>query len=332
MPDMTAPIKLGALVWPQYTSWSAFLGAMRRADELGYESLWTWDHVYPIVGDAAGPILEAYTALAAVAAGTRRATVGLMVGANTFRNPALVAKMMTTIDHISGGRAVLGIGAAWFEAEHTAFGITYGEGAPERLRWFGQALPIIRGMLDGTEPTVTEGVYRTDAVRNDPAPVQAHLPIIIGGSGRKVTLKLVARYADANNLGNGDVDDVRDADAALVAHCEAIGRDEREIERTLEVQRVVIRDSAAEARRVHDGILRSNGGAEVDEDRPGSAGAALERTAAGTVDDVVEHLRPYLELGYHHILCGFPAPYDDETMVRLTTEVRPRLEAIVAGR
>ncbi len=227
MPDMTAPIKLGALVWPQYTTWPAFQGAMRRADELGYESLWTWDHVYPIVGDPDGPILEAYTALAAVAATTSRATIGLMVGANTFRNPALVAKMMTTIDHISGGRAILGIGAAWFEEEHTAFGFPYGDGAPERLRWFGQALPIIRGMLDGTEPTVTEGVYRTSSVRNDPPPVQRHLPIIIGGSGRKVTLKLVAQYADANNLGNGDPDDLRDADAALVAHCEAVGRNER---------------------------------------------------------------------------------------------------------
>ena len=158
------------------------------------------------------------------------------------------------------------------------------------------------------------------------------MPILIGGSGRKVTLKLVAQYADANNLGDGDPDDMRDADAALVAHCEAIGRDEREIERTVELQRVIIRDSAAEARRVHDAILRSNGGAEIDEERPGSAGAALARTAVGTVDDVVEHIRPYLELGYHHVLCGFPAPYDDETMVRLNAEVRPRLEAIVADR
>ena len=198
---MTAPLKLGANCWNQYTEWSAWLAAAQRADGLGYDSLWTWDHVYPIVGSWHGPMLEAYTAISALAATTRRATIGLMVGANTFRNPALVAKMMTTIDHISGGRAVLGIGAAWFETEHTGFGIPFGDGPPERLRWLGQALPIMRGMLDGTEPTVTEGIYRTQAVRNDPSPVQRHLPILIGGSGPQVTLKLVARYGDACNLG-----------------------------------------------------------------------------------------------------------------------------------
>ena len=123
---------------------------MLRADALGYDSLWTWDHVYPIVGSPDGPILEAWTAMAAIAALTKRATIGHLVGANTFRNPALTAKMITTIDHISNGRAVLGIGAAWFEAEHTAYGIEYGSGFPERLRWLGEALPIMRGMLDGT--------------------------------------------------------------------------------------------------------------------------------------------------------------------------------------
>ena len=195
MPDMTAPIKLGANCWNQYTDWASWLAAEQRAERLGFESLWTWDHLYPIVGSWQGPILEAYTAISALAATTSRATIGLMVGANTFRNPALVAKMMTTIDHISGGRAILGIGAAWFETEHEGFGIPFGDGPPERLRWLGQALPIMRGMLDGTEPTVTEGLYRTHAVRNDPAPVQRHLPMLIGGGGRKVTLKLVAKYA-----------------------------------------------------------------------------------------------------------------------------------------
>ena len=231
MPDMTTPIKLGANCWNQYSDWDAWLAAGQRAEQLGYDSLWTWDHVYPIVGSWQGPIFEAYTAISALAATTRRATIGLMVGANTFRNPALVAKMMTTIDHISGGRAVLGIGAAWFETEHTGFGIPFGDGPPERLRWLGQALPIMRGMLDGTEPTVGDGIYRTHAVRNDPPPVQRHLPILIGGSGPQVTLKLVARYADACNLG-GSFASLQPKEAALVAHCEAIGRDEREIERT----------------------------------------------------------------------------------------------------
>jgi alkanesulfonate monooxygenase SsuD/methylene tetrahydromethanopterin reductase-like flavin-dependent oxidoreductase (luciferase family) len=314
---MSAPIRLGANCWNQYTDWPSWLDAMRRADAAGYGSLWTWDHVYPIVGSWQGPILEAYTAIAAAAATTSRGTIGLMVGANTFRNPALVAKMMTTIDHISGGRAVLGIGAAWFETEHTGFGIPFGDGPPERLRWLSQALPIMRGMLEGTEPTVTEGVYRTHAVRNDPAPVRARLPILVGGSGRNVTLRLVARYADACNLG-GTPASIADAEAALVRHCEAIGRDERQIERTAGIGVPVIRDSRAEAQRVKASIFEHNGNARQWDDQP-----------VGTPEDVLEHLAPIVELGYHHLIAGFPAPYDEETMTRLSTEVRPRLEAMV---
>jgi alkanesulfonate monooxygenase SsuD/methylene tetrahydromethanopterin reductase-like flavin-dependent oxidoreductase (luciferase family) len=317
MPDLTAPIKLGANCWNQYTTWPDWLAAQQRAESLGYDSLWTWDHLYPIVGAWQGPILEAYTAISALAATTSRATIGLMVGANTFRNPALVAKMMTTIDHISRGRAVLGIGAAWFETEHTGFGIPFGDGPPERLRWLGQALPIMRGMLDGTEPSADSGLYRAQAVRNDPAPIQKRLPILLGGSGRKVTLKLVAQYADACNLG-GSVADLPEKEAALVGHCEAIGRDEREIERTFGIGVPVIRDSRAEAQRVQAQLFETNGDADIWEDQP-----------VGTPEDLVERLAPLVAHGYRHIICGFPAPYDDESMTRMATEVRPRLEAMV---
>jgi len=313
-------VKLGANCWNQYTDWASWLAAEQRAEGLGYDSLWTWDHVYPIVGSWQGPILEAYTAISALAATTRRATVGLMVGANTFRNPALVAKMMTTIDHISGGRAVLGIGAAWFETEHTGFGIPFGEGPPERLRWLGQALPIMRGMLDGTAPSAPHGIYSAQAVRNDPPPLQKHLPILVGGSGREVTLKLVARYADACNVGGG-VGPVRACETALLRHCETLGRDEREIERTTGLGVAVIRDSREEAARVAAALYERNGGARIWDDQP-----------VGTPEDVVEQVAPYLELGYRHLIFGFPSGYDEETMTRLATEVRPRLEALVAPR
>ena len=148
-------IRLGVLCWNQYTDWPSFLEAGVRADELGYDTLWTWDHLYPIIGDSHGPIFEGWLAITAWAQATERIRIGLMVGANTFRNPALVAKMATTHDHISNGRTILGIGAAWFEEEHRDFGIEFGSGPPERLRWLGEALPIMRGMLDGTEPSAT---------------------------------------------------------------------------------------------------------------------------------------------------------------------------------
>jgi alkanesulfonate monooxygenase SsuD/methylene tetrahydromethanopterin reductase-like flavin-dependent oxidoreductase (luciferase family) len=330
MPDMTAPLKLGANLWNQYTDWPAFLDAMLRAEDLGFDSLFTWDHVYPIVGTWEGPALEAYTAMAAVASQTRRATIGHLVSANTFRNPALLAKMITTIDHISGGRAVLGIGAAWMEPEHTAFGLEYGDRPGTRLRWLAEALPIVRGMLDGTQPSSPpEGRYAVQAVRNDPPPIQRRIPILIGGSGPRVTLRLVAEYADMNNLGN-PIDAVLHSEAILVEHCRDLGRDERQIERTVELQRVVIRDSRAAALQADADMLAANGGAEVDEVRPGSADVDSDRVIAGDPDEVYEQLAPYVEAGYRHLICGFPSPYDAETMRRMATDVRPRLEALVA--
>jgi alkanesulfonate monooxygenase SsuD/methylene tetrahydromethanopterin reductase-like flavin-dependent oxidoreductase (luciferase family) len=308
-------IKLGALCWNQYTDWATLLEAGVRADRLGYDSLWTWDHLYPIVGSADGPILEGWLTITAWAMATKRATVGLMVGANTLREPALVAKMATTLDHVSGGRAILGIGAAWFETEHKAYGLPFGSGPPERLRWLGEALPIMRGMLAGERPTAAGEKYHAVAVRNDPPPVQRRLPLLIGGGGEKVTLKLVAHYADANNLGGG-FENVKRKDAILRQHCEAVGRDEGEIERTVGLGAVVIRDSRAEAQKVYAAIAAGNGGAAVWQDQP-----------VGTPEDVVEKLAPYAGIGYRHLIAGFPAPYDEESMTRLITDVKPKLVA-----
>jgi len=329
MPNMTAPLKLGANLWNQYTDWPAFLDGMLRAEDLGFDSLFTWDHVYPIVGTWEGPAIEAYTAMAAVASQTKRATIGHLVSANTFRNPALLAKMITTIDHISGGRAVLGIGAAWMEPEHTAFGLEYGDRPGTRLRWLAEALPIVRDMLGGAQPSSPpDGRYAVQEVRNDPPPIQRRIPILIGGSGPKVTLRLVAEYADMNNLGN-PIEDVLRSEAILLEHCQAVGRDERQIERTVELQRVVIRDTQEAAVAADVEMLARNGGAVRDEDRPGSASVESNRCIAGNPDEVYEQLAPFIEAGYRHLICGFPSPYDQETMRRLATDVRPRLEALV---
>lgn len=306
-------IRLGANCWNQYTTWPALLEAGRRADRLGYHSLWTWDHLYPIVGSSDGPMFEAWLMLAAWAQATERVRIGLMVGANTFRVPTLTAKMATTLDHISGGRAILGIGAAWFEEEHVAFGIPFGSGFPERLRWLGEALPIMRGMLGGERPSATGPRYTAQAVRNDPPPVQDRIPLLVGGGGERVTLKLVARYADANNVGGG-IDNVRRKEAILLEHCEAVGRDPAEIERTAGLGTVIIRDSRADAEKAHAAMFERNGHADRWADQP-----------VGTPEDIAERLAPFLELGYHHLIAGFPSPHDEETMTRLATEVVPLL-------
>ncbi len=308
-----APIKIGALCWNQYTDWASLRGAGIRADQLGYDDLWTWDHLYPIVGSHEGPIFEGYLTLAAWAEATSRVGLGLMVGANTFRNPALVAKMITTLDHISAGRAWLGIGGAWFETEHVAYGIPFGHSPGERLNWLDEAVGIMRGMLDGQEPSGSE-YYTTKNVRNDPRPVQRRLPILVGGGGERKTLRTVAKYADACNIG-GSVENVRHKDEVLRRHCDEVGRDESEIERTTGAGVIIIRDDPAEAQRVFAETFARNGKAKL-----------WSNQRVGTVDQVAQQLRPYVELGFRHFDVGFPAPYDAETMERMITEVRPILE------
>jgi alkanesulfonate monooxygenase SsuD/methylene tetrahydromethanopterin reductase-like flavin-dependent oxidoreductase (luciferase family) len=307
-------IRFGALAWNQYTDWQGLRDAGIRADQLGYDDIWTWDHLYPIVGSDDGPILEGWMTLAAWAEATEHARIGLMVGANTFRNPALVAKMATTLDHISGGRAILGIGAAWFEAEHRAYGFEFGRSPGERLRWLDEAARIMRGMLDGEAPS-GGAFYATSDVRNDPPPVQPKLPLLIGGGGEQKTLRIVARYADAMNVGGG-FENVKHKDEVLRRHCEEVGRDESEIERTVGMGVCVIRDDAAEAQRVMEDLFARNGHA-----RP------WRNQLVGTPEQVAEMLRPFLGIGFRHFIIGFPAPADVESMERLVTEVKPMLEA-----
>ncbi|HET6819391.1 MAG TPA: LLM class flavin-dependent oxidoreductase [Candidatus Limnocylindria bacterium] len=307
-------IRLGLLCWNQYTPWVDLRAAGIRADELGYDDIFTWDHLYPIIGSPDGPMLEAYAVLNAWAEATQRARIGLMVGANTFRNPALVAKMITTLDHVSGGRAILGIGGAWFETEHRAFGIEFGGSPGERLRWLDEAARIMRGMLHGERPSGEE-FYATLDVRNDPPPVQEHLPLLIGGGGEKRTLRTVAKYADWCNFGGG-FENVKHKDEVLRRHCEEVGRDPAEIERTVGVGVVVIRDDPAEAQRVLEETFRHNGGAKTWDDQP-----------IGTPEQVADRIRPYLGIGFRHFSVGCPHPYDAESMERLITEVKPLLEA-----
>jgi alkanesulfonate monooxygenase SsuD/methylene tetrahydromethanopterin reductase-like flavin-dependent oxidoreductase (luciferase family) len=309
---MSDGIKVGLLPWGQRTDWPSLRRIGGRADELRYDSLWTWDHLYPIQGDWRAPIFEGYLILAGWASVTRHATIGLMVGANTFRNPALTAKIVTTLDHMSGGRAVLGIGGAWFEREHEAFGIEFGSGFGERLDWLDEAVELMRGMLRG-EPTTARGVhYRAHEVRNDPPPIQSRLPILIGGDGERKTLKTVAKYADAWNTG-GTLDFVRHKDEVLRTWCHEVGRDQAEIERTLGLGLVIIRDTKAAALRAEELIRNHHPGY----DEVGRLGSPAE---------IAESLAPYVALGFRHIFFDAPPPFDEETIERFIGEVKPMLE------
>ncbi len=306
------PIKLGVLPWNQYTDWPSLRAHGARADTLGYDSLWTWDHLYPIVGSPDGPMLEGYMVLAGWSAVTERATFGLLVGANTFRNPGVVAKTVTALDHLSNGRAVLGLGAAWFDTEHTAFGLDFGASVGERLDRLDESVDLIRQLLDGRPGTARGEVYHAIDLLNEPPPLQERLPILIGGGGERKTLQTVARYADAWNVAGVSPEEAARKRDVLYRWCEEVDRDPSEIELTVSLGPVVIRDDAAEAERVWLEMLVHNGNGE----RPGRY---------GTVDEIASEVRPYVEAGFRHVIYHQPPPFDDETLERFATEVRPQL-------
>ena len=228
----------------------------RRSDAAPTSSattrLWTWDHLYPIQGDWRGPIFEGYLTLTGWACVTSRVTLGLMVGANTFRNPALTAKMVTTLDHISNGRAVLGIGGAWFEREHEAYGVDFGSGFGERLDRLDEAVAAHardaarRGADRRTVRPITPRAFATTR-----HPSRRTCRSSSAATASKKTLATVARYADAWNTG-GDIEFVRHKDEVLRRWCRDVGRDEAEIERTVGLGLVIIRDDPGDAREMND--------------------------------------------------------------------------------
>lgn len=210
-------MKIGVQLHPQATSLQEIRQAWRAADAMGVDSIWTWDHFYPLYGDPDATHFECYTLLAAMAADTCHAQIGALVTCYTYRNPHLLADMSRTIDHISNGRFVLAVGSGWFERDYTEYGYEFGT-APERLRILRDGLPIIKERL----------------AKLNPGPVNGKIPLMIGGSGEKVTLRLVAEHADMLNT-FGPVDNFRHKNNVLNEWCEKVGRNPKDIERTVAV-------------------------------------------------------------------------------------------------
>jgi alkanesulfonate monooxygenase SsuD/methylene tetrahydromethanopterin reductase-like flavin-dependent oxidoreductase (luciferase family) len=314
-----ADVKLGVLLWNQATGWAEYEDAARRVDQLGYDHLWAWDHLYAIFGDPYQPIFEGWMTLAAWARATSRVRLGLLVGANTFRNPGLVTKLAATLDHVSDGRAILGIGGAWFELEHAAHGIDFGTSIGQRLDWLDESVAAMRTVLDGGEVSSEPGAhYRFDKLTLLPRPVQARLPIMIGGSGERKKLRTVAKYADMWNA-MGSVELLRHKDEVLRTHCDAVGRDPAAIERTVGCK-PVIRNTEGEARRAWEAQMAHN--------RTPMADVADDDTFwVGTPQQVAEQMRARIELGFHTFIAEVPAPYDVETLERWIGEVKPMVQA-----
>jgi alkanesulfonate monooxygenase SsuD/methylene tetrahydromethanopterin reductase-like flavin-dependent oxidoreductase (luciferase family) len=311
-------MRFGAAIWVNRTTWPALREACLAIERAGWDSLWIDDHLLADEGDWKDPKFEGWSVLSAAAVLTERVRLGLLVGANTFRNPGLTAKLATTLDHLSNGRAVLGLGGGWFEREHQAFGLDFGAGFGDRLDRLDEAVMLIRRLLDGERVTHRGRYYAfTDAICA-PRPLQPRLPILIGGSGPRKTLRTTASYADIwNSYGAPEV--VAAADSILRDHCAALGRDEAPIERTV-TQDGVIRDDPAEAMRVHEEIVRIHG----IEGKDGADSGARYIVHAGPPTVIADAIRPYAEVGVDEVVWVFRDPFDLETIARIG-EVRAAL-------
>jgi alkanesulfonate monooxygenase SsuD/methylene tetrahydromethanopterin reductase-like flavin-dependent oxidoreductase (luciferase family) len=308
-------MRLGINLWPQNTTWEQLRKHALLADERRFDSLWVWDHFYSINGDLHRPNLEGWQLQAAYAALTEHVRIGCLVSGVTHRHPAVLANMATTLDNISNGRAILGIGAAWNQAEHTAYGLDLGTPG-ERSTRFAEATKIIRQLVDGKRVTQSGKYYDLVNAEVLVRPVQKRLPILIGGGGEQRTLRTTARYADMWH-GWGTPDDIARKAAVLRKHCEEVGRDPREIA-IVSGKRIVIRDDREEARRVLERIARAHGMSSPPE------------AFVGSSDDVVELIQSYVPVGVSEFIASFSEPFDTETIERLAKEVLPRLHELTS--
>jgi F420-dependent oxidoreductase-like protein len=284
---------------PNFSGWAPgdlfdhLVDLATAVDDSGYDSLWVMDHFFqlPPLGGPDQPMLEAYTLLGALAARTRRVQLGTLVTGVTYRNPGILAKIVTTLDVISKGRAILGIGGAWYDVEHHALGVDYPSDRV-RLDMLEEAVQVCRAMFTGDDVSFAGEHFRLEHARNLPRPVQTGGPrIMIGGGGERRTLRLVARYADACNV-TGDAATLAHKIEVLHRHCAEVGRDPAEISVTW-MAPLIVTTSDQNTKEVHEMLL---------------AGAPAEEVAGfivGRPEEIPDLVAGHLAAGADEVIFSF---------------------------
>ena len=305
------PIRFGIQTGQQNIAWDDMLALWQKADGWGYDSLWNFDHFFPIFTDPTGPCFESWTTLSALAQATCRARIGTMVNGNTYRNPCLTAKMAATLDHVSHGRLNLGIGAGWFEMEHAAFGIDFMT-VPKRLRALDEALQIIRGMFTQERTTLHGTHYTVVDAMGHPKPVQQPgPPIMIGGTGEKVLLRIVAKHADMWNA-SGPADFMAQKIDIIRRHGDTVGRDVSEIENTV-MMPLCYKNPDREG--FVQGLIAGMRGGTPEE--------ARKQIMIGDKAECLETIARYRKAGVTHFIFMTFAPYNADEMQAFAEEVIP---------
>lgn len=315
MPKTSHPIRFGVQAAPQQISWAELKEVWQEVEALGFDSLWVNDHMLPSVGPTDAANMEGWTTLAALAALTSRVQIGALVTANTFRHPAVLAKMATTIDHISNGRLILGIGSGYFEQEHKVYGIPFPT-TRERAQRLEEALQVIRTLWTHETASFQGDYYQLANAPFVPKPVQKpHPPIMIGGIGEKLTFPIVAKYADLWNAGGLTPQQLAQKIAALDEHCRQVGRDCNKIEKTY-LTPLYVRADPAEVQALLEKTPRMQGV---------SAEQARATILAGDVAAVRQQVQAYLDAGVTHFILVLRRPgfYDREGIRLFAKEIMP---------
>jgi F420-dependent oxidoreductase-like protein len=290
--------------------WAKCLEITKLAEELGYDSIWVYDHFHNVPAPAHEAVFECWTVMAALAAATSRIRLGQMVSCTSYRSPALTAKITSSLDVISGGRLEWGVGAGWYDGEYRAYGYEFPE-AKVRIGMLREAVELVKVMWSEADASYEGRYYKIDGAQCDPKPLQQpHPPIWIGGSGEQLTLRVVARLADKANFG-GTPEEFAHKREVLHGHCKDVGRDPDEIELTTCME-VCVRETEKD-------ML-----ADVEAGRAGSKwGEPYEswrhNNFVGTPEQVAEKLRTYIDLGCTYFV-PWTSDYPDGTTLRLFAE------------